>query len=754
VLIFWDHQQKLLAVNTTNSVRRNVTPGYCVFSGRMIDEIQIHVIGWRRPHATRSLLELLEKSDYSGWNAPIPLYIHLDGGALQEVITISEELHWTHGEKQLDMRLENVGLREMWLSSLTSAASAAGGNTLMVVFEDDMTLSLNYFQWILVVIDNYGASPDCRHPSLMGFSLSPIRLQEMSLPFTRWDARDTIGHDVAYLSVLPSSWGAAYWSDRWIEFADFAKVRMRSPFYNIHDEGVSGANYRDLRLGPKEFFVPGAQSNHWPKSWKRFMVEWMYGRGLVMLYPNLPGGKGVATTALPGEHVGKSSSPNPRVSEVEESIDFQELSFLLPEFKELSVVGLNLQPTTLVGLAVSGVEFLRGVREKCSKCGDLLRVWARVLKQGSPSICVPDLFSQESLFSKNGTDLPKSTQRYLLYEPQYGGNNQIYALAEAMKWATLLDRQLVLPPLFLPRVREFSEEIDDWPVTEKYLKVNDPAGKLTLIGFREWLKLNIPYHHILRISRNAIFDEKSMILTNTALREYLPTETVETVDLFELFADGRTSYDTAKTLFGGCEDVVLAFDGMFFMNMNSGLYENNYARLERITQYSDELRETHHTVKSRLRQMFGKENYTCYHVRLGDFISMCDEVSNAQDPRYEYWTKMMRKGYKCLVTEEDLLSTILSDGRPALILSNTAFDTLGTMQKLPLATASSEWLQQLIAAIAPSGTKKAELDVMSLLIEQQLCADADFAWLNIFSSFSQRIASMRDINGRRLAYWR
>jgi hypothetical protein len=35
----------------------------------------------------------------------------------------------------------------------------------------------------------------------------------------------------AYLSTMPSSWGAAYWSDKWNEFAEFVDVRIKQhPF--------------------------------------------------------------------------------------------------------------------------------------------------------------------------------------------------------------------------------------------------------------------------------------------------------------------------------------------------------------------------------------------------------------------------------------------------------------------------------------------------------------------------------------------
>ena len=231
-----------------------------------------------------SLLDGLEESNYIGWGIPLPLYIHMDGGSSDEVASIADAFNWTHGEKHLDQRSENVGTREMWFSSLGSAAKAAGDNTLLITFEDDMAVSPDYFQWILAVIDKYGRNINCRDANLMGFSLSPIRVEEMTKPFKRWNATREVGSQrTAFLSILPSSWGAAYWSDRWTEFADFATIRMKPQYYDMSSESLPSKNYEDLRLTPEELFIPNARSNIWPKSWKRFMVDWMYARGLLMV---------------------------------------------------------------------------------------------------------------------------------------------------------------------------------------------------------------------------------------------------------------------------------------------------------------------------------------------------------------------------------------------------------------------------------------------------------------------------------------
>ena len=52
--------------------------------------------------------------------------------------------------------------------------------------------------------------------------------------------------------------------------------------------------------------IPNSRSNVWPRSWKRFMIDFMYGRGLVMLYPNMKRQRSFSTTFMErGDHSGK-----------------------------------------------------------------------------------------------------------------------------------------------------------------------------------------------------------------------------------------------------------------------------------------------------------------------------------------------------------------------------------------------------------------------------------------------------------------
>jgi len=358
-------------------------PSVCRNTTWQIDGIQIHVFGWRRPQSLFVLMEQLRSANYKsygGWGQKVPLYFHVDAEADPLVTHIARSAIWPHGPVFTDVREERVGARDMWMSSITAAAREAGNNTLMLVFEDDMRVSAVYFQFLLRLIREYGRNQACRNSRLFGFSLSSVRLMEMraDLSFERWRAKLALPGTKqwhTYLATLPSTWGGAYWSDRWLEFADFFAVRSREPYYHmLADDSANNSVVRDAaELSPPVLQVPQSSSNAWTGSWKRFLVDFMYGCGLVMMYPNLDGENALATT------LGLKSVPNrtsdsrikaptralwqrvPRVAPLLKG-DMDLVSHLmLPDFSSLQVLDLFMQLSTYQDLTKTAARFLSGV---------------------------------------------------------------------------------------------------------------------------------------------------------------------------------------------------------------------------------------------------------------------------------------------------------------------------------------------------------------------------------------------------------
>jgi len=750
-------------------------------SPRQVDDIQLHAIGWRRHESLNILLQQLENADYGGWHKDVPLYIHIDGGSNQtQVNNMASNFKWTHGPQHVEVQQENVGLRTMWLDSLGLAARKAGNNTLLVVFEDDVRVAPTYFQWLLATVDTYARTPQCRDSNLVGFSLSPILLSEMSKPFKKWDARQAMGErsndkhrHLAYLSVVPSSWGGAYWSDQWNDFDKFVRHRMQPPFFDMEAEKVPIKDYGELRLTPKELYIPGARSNFWPKSWKRFMVDFMYARGLVMLYPNLIDQKGFATALQEsGEHVqnGVIHSKNPRVADL---LNDKQLNLTamgnLPRYGDLIVFDLTFAPTTREKLVEEGTKFLNDVWEKCMVgCGDLVRLWGRpganisgVRKDGkAPQICVPDLYTPVS--AARTRPVPSSSERYLLFEPQYGANNQLHAIVEAYYWARALGRRLVLPPIIMPRVSALEESTDvKWLPAENFFhisdadkpelftsnsKVNFDTAALEPIGFAEFATRNVAPWRLIRGNRDALFDKPGRILT-TALGK---NGNLDLINLRHLY-EKSVSVEKVQQQLGGCDDEVLAFDGLYFANLN-GVRPREL--MPDVMTLSEETEEVYRSVKNKFVDEFGAADYGCYHVRLGDFTEMCKELENPAEGSKLFPSSYLRTAqeFACSVTPEELVIALEENGYPAFIMSDNAKKLDDALTKVTLKTLTSDWVAQAVRESIRREISSSDLQLFSLIIDQELCSDAKLAVLNRFSTVSQRVISLR--RGKDYKYWK
>ena len=89
-----------------------------------------------------------------------------------------------------------------------------------------------------------------------------------------------------YLLQVPCSWGAVYFPEHWNEFHSYVKMRM--------DPEKKTSVVLPNKLKP----------NFWRESWKKFYIELMYMKGLVLLYPNYSNTSSFSTNHMePGVHI-------------------------------------------------------------------------------------------------------------------------------------------------------------------------------------------------------------------------------------------------------------------------------------------------------------------------------------------------------------------------------------------------------------------------------------------------------------------
>lgn len=338
--------------------------------------LEVHVIGCNRPVALATLLGQLNAPDYSLTpEVDVSLWVHVDHcDGKEDVVRVAKDFAWVGGRTAVEVQETQRGLREMWFGIFEGVQQRGVKETMVLVLEDDMVVAPLFLVWLNNVVQRYFPTPGGRDQAVVGVSLSPVRVMEMKKPFVRWHG---VKHtkDSVYLTNLPSSWGPAYWSDSVSDFVPYARERMR--YHNWTGEAKFDRNWGvDLKLQPKELEVPGAYSNVWPTSWKKHLIEYMYGRGQVMLYPNFNHEEGYATTlALAGEH--STGQLNNRVSNLTTTLK------ALPEpvpcdcrrgelrpglacspFNGLDVYDIYMEATTRKALEEQGRLFLATVPEK------------------------------------------------------------------------------------------------------------------------------------------------------------------------------------------------------------------------------------------------------------------------------------------------------------------------------------------------------------------------------------------------------
>lgn len=716
----------------------------------MIDQIQIHV------HVASSsflLWESLQKANYSGWTKALPLYIIISEEATAAA-TIPDSFQWGHGP----MHVIRSNVTYTWWDYLAQAARQAGSNSLFIALSENTQLSPIYFQYLQHVLRKYAKTPRCRDSNLVGFALAHLsgggKALRKALDQQRKQRRSRHGNgNTVILSNRGSTSPAAIWSDQITQFYPFAKRRVKHP-----------------RAVPDIPNFPSTTTVDWKRAW----MEFIYGRGLVMLYPVLVNS---------GQLACRATQPQSCFEELIDKDDGVDIN--LPTYGDLSILNIQNQLTSKEILMATGTHHLNTIYNVSQGSQGLLRYWARpgwkvpsIWKNGegdasnNPLLCVADAYSSAELMNnRTAADSTKaSTTRYFLFEPQFGTNNQIHAIMEGYYWAKLLGRQLVLPPLLTPRVSAFSDAVQNrshWIDFERFYQLlpfgdsQNFFGKhfrqpyfggrhehddLPPISFAKFEQLNIQPWRFLRLTRTTAFDQFARLLTESM---GLPVDG-ELVQLKHLF-NQVVPVERVQHLLGGCNDQVLAVDSIYF----AALIDADPRKLMAETlALSPAIQDDISKVQESLRAELGSSNYTCYHVRLGDFAQMCASIEdrNSDPDHVGQWLKKTAKRFQCSVGNDDLKAELLDDPRPALILSDDP-DALREAIAAKTATGTpvvtSHWINNVTRSA--SGFVGDELNLLSLVVDQTLCANAEVAILNRFSTVSQRIASVRQEQG--VKYW-
>jgi len=236
-------------------------------------KIDISVITNDRSRSLSRLLGSLERAAYYG--DEVNLVINMEQTADRETRKLVEEFQWKQGSKTVRKRIIQGGLLpavvESWYPS--SAHDSYG-----VLLEDDVEVSGYFYGWLKFALLWYRYSGRAAG-SIYGISLYQPQHSELRpegrRPFNAPGLLTALGVEpstMPYGSQVPCSWGALFFPETWVAFERYLTFRLANKLPG-------------LRLDQPVIPSP-IRSNRWPKSWKKYLIEWVYLRGQVMIYPN------------------------------------------------------------------------------------------------------------------------------------------------------------------------------------------------------------------------------------------------------------------------------------------------------------------------------------------------------------------------------------------------------------------------------------------------------------------------------------
>ncbi|KAF7308712.1 Succinate dehydrogenase [ubiquinone] iron-sulfur subunit, mitochondrial [Mycena chlorophos] len=236
-----------------------------------VPRIDVSVITQDRPQSLQRLLASLSRGRFFGDTVNIRL--NLEQSSDIETIRIVRDYMWKHGSVFTHRRVVQGGLIPAVVESWYPHSDDEYG----LLLEDDVELSPLFYVWVKLAILHYryGEQRDSSR-NLFGVSLYQQKNTELHPEGRKaFNARSLFAeHKIKnpatpYLSQVPCSWGAVYFPEHWREFHNYLANRLSEAKMEI------GQNV-----------VPDVRSNNWSRSWKKYMIELVYLRSYVMLYPN------------------------------------------------------------------------------------------------------------------------------------------------------------------------------------------------------------------------------------------------------------------------------------------------------------------------------------------------------------------------------------------------------------------------------------------------------------------------------------
>ncbi|CAN4100876.1 unnamed protein product [Withania somnifera] len=327
-------------------IRSTVLPSW----NRM--KIYVNIITQNRANSLARLLKSLSDAYYIG--DEVPITFNMDSKVDEATLKLVNSFNWPHGPKILRRRIIQGGL----IRAVSESWYPSSDDDFGLLLEDDIEVSPYYYLWIKYALLSYHYDPETSLPELSSISLYIPRLVEVVKERPKWNATDFFKHihpNTPYLHQLPCSWGAVFFPKHWREFYVYMNMRFTE----------------DAKQNPVQ--IPRSRTNGWQASWKKFLIDMMYLRGYVTLYPNFPNQTSFSTNHMePGAHIAaKENMINHNKADFEVPLLKEDFRNFLPNGKmpatsRLPSLNLFNQPVSLKGLKAAGAKLGQDIL-KCNQ---------------------------------------------------------------------------------------------------------------------------------------------------------------------------------------------------------------------------------------------------------------------------------------------------------------------------------------------------------------------------------------------------
>lgn len=211
----------------------------------------IIILAYNRPKALARLLSSLIRANYE--SSKPTLVISVEYGADQEVQDIVSGFHSEKFEIQKIFRKVKYGLR----NHIIECGSLVEEYESIIVLEDDLYVSKNFYQYARVALQSYGESDLIAGISLYSYSFNEFA----NLPFI--PMRN--GYSTHFMQIV-SSWGQCWSRKQWASFYDWYENKSQEDLLMIDE-------------------LPEVVKN-WPESsWKKYFHGFIVSTNKFFVFP-------------------------------------------------------------------------------------------------------------------------------------------------------------------------------------------------------------------------------------------------------------------------------------------------------------------------------------------------------------------------------------------------------------------------------------------------------------------------------------